>query len=151
MMRSLFLSNLLLGYTLGQPIALLPHEVLTLQPQSSRPPVVLSSGDTKDTEACRPITIVSAYIEKDGNVGPAFFKSLVRMMHGRDSVAFQEMNYHHDADASDRSGTDHQFSGGKTMARIASKVMEDCPSTNLVLSGSGYVPSTSVLRTIVDC
>jgi hypothetical protein len=139
MIRSLFLSNLLFTYALGHPISLLPHEVLTLQPQSSSSPTVLSSGDIKDMDGCRPITIVSAYIEKDGNVGPAFFKSLVKMMHGRDSVAFQEMNFQFDGDASHHSGTD-RFSGGKIMARMVSQALDDCPSTKLVLSGSGYVP-----------
>jgi hypothetical protein len=139
MIRSLFLSSLLFAYALGQPIPLLPHQVLTLQAQAPSPSAILSRDDIKDVEACRPITILSAYIEKDGNVGPAFFKSLVKMIRGRDSVAFQEMNYQFDGGTSDHPGKD-QFSGGKVMARIASQVLEDCPSTNLVLSGSGYAP-----------
>ena len=145
MIRSLLLSSILFGFTFAHPTRLLHHEVLTLQ--ASTPDTSYPREDLKVPQGCKPITLLSAYGEVNENIGHAFFKSMVKMLHGTENIDFQELGYGIDGAASEglaESSDTSYFGAGRIMARMASQIMEDCPSTLLVMSASGYVTTLSV-------
>jgi hypothetical protein len=136
----LLLSPFLLGCASAQPTQLLHHEVLTLQ--ASSPVTSYPREDLKAQQCCKPITLLSAYGEENENIGHAFFKAMVKMLHGTDNIDFQELSYRVDGsvyDDNEVSSISNRFTGGRIMARMAAQITEDCPSTLLVMSASGYV------------
>jgi cutinase len=63
-------------------------------------------------------------------VGPALAKKLISDL-GASKLAVQGVNY----DASIASNVELGSAGGKVMARLVEKALQQCPSTKIALSG----------------